>query len=175
MNKGFTLIELMVCIAIVAILSAVVFVSFRGGEERLSLQRSIYILAQDLRRAQEMALAATEQEGGVPQGGYGIYFSDEQKKQYVFFADKDGDGQKDSGEEFEVIKLPKKIELAGNSLYWNILTIIFRPPDPTTIVGNAAGPSTQSQVTIFLRQEGGVCPDDCQGVNVNTAGRIEIE
>lgn len=175
MKNGFTLIELIVSIALVVILSSVVFASFRGGEERLSLQRSTYTLLQDLRRTEEMALSGMEQGGVMPQGGYGVYFSDWQNKQYILFADKNGDCKKDSGEEIEIVKLPEKIEIGGNSLRWNIMAVVFQPPDPTITICSAAGPSTQTQVGIFLRKKGDICPGDCKSVNVNVAGRIEIE
>ena len=76
-DGGFTLIELVVVMAIISIMTAVVLVNYRPGGQQLALDRSVSKLAQDLRRAQEMAMSPREEGGcgpGFP-GEYGIRLS----------------------------------------------------------------------------------------------------
>ena len=57
-NSGFTMIELFVVIAIISILSSVVFLNWRHGEQLFALQNSAYKLSQDIREIQEMTMSA---------------------------------------------------------------------------------------------------------------------
>jgi len=72
-QKGFTLVEMLVVIFIVAILSAATLAAIRQGNKRSSVLRAAQRVAQDLRDAQNRALAAVEFQGKVP-CGWGIEF-----------------------------------------------------------------------------------------------------
>ena len=103
--KGFTLLELTVVAAIIGLLAAVILANYRGGERQFALLRSTHQLAQDLRRAEEMAISSQktppgfETEEAFPRGGYGIYLKidHEAPKGYriILFADCDGEGDYD--------------------------------------------------------------------------------
>ena len=134
MNKGFTIIEFVVVIAIIVILTGLIIPNYRSSNTNLSLQRSGHKLSQDLRRAQEMAISAKEFEGEVPEG-YGIYLHENEPKQYILFADIDGN-QEYSGlnEQVEEIILEKNIEIRDfYPIHQSSLNIVFLPPDPSTI------------------------------------------
>jgi len=91
---GLTLIELLVVITIMTIIAAVVFANYRPANQQLALQRSASKLAQDIRRAQEMAMSSAECpsgtgcEGEVPPR-YGIYIGTpfDNPDSYILFAD----------------------------------------------------------------------------------------
>jgi len=97
-NSGFTLLEMLIVAFIIIILSVIVVVNYEFGGYKHNLTRSAHRLAQDIRKAQEMAMSARELEGGggVPPG-YGIYLSHTgyPDTYYVLFADKDGNGEYD--------------------------------------------------------------------------------
>ena len=63
-DKGFTLVELMVVMAIVAIITSAVLLNYRVGNERLALYRSANKLVQDIRRvARDEGLKTLQQVG----------------------------------------------------------------------------------------------------------------
>jgi len=131
-NKGFTLVELLVVISIISLLSLLLLTNYRAGDAQLKLQRSSYKLAQDIRRAEEMAISAKDFQGIIP-GGYGIYFNLNQPSQYILFADLNSNKQYNVAEAVEILKFENTVSLqtlvpisANNSL-----TVIFSPPDPT--------------------------------------------
>jgi len=103
-QQGFTIIELLTSIAVVVILTAIVFANYRSGERQYALQRSTHKLAQDIRRIQEMATSTREFNCGgspiIPPGGYGVYFPrlSIANNYYILFADCDGGFDYDSGE-----------------------------------------------------------------------------
>lgn len=116
-KSGFTLVELMVTMSVMAILTTVFFVNFRAGNQKLTVDRSAQKLVNDLRLAEEMAMSAKECtlnqcaslkceppmctscnpsdcqqcSGAIPQGGYGVFLNDfGQSNLYVLYADTSG-------------------------------------------------------------------------------------
>jgi len=110
-DKGFTLLEITVVVAVIALLSTIFLVNYRGGDKQYALLRASHKLAQDLRTVEEMALSSRktplEKFGGTfPKGGYGIYVkisnltvndcpSYSQGYCIILFADCDGEGDYD--------------------------------------------------------------------------------
>lgn len=180
-QKGITLIEVLASLLIIALLSALSFAINRQTNQRFNLLRSANKLAQDIRRAQQMAMAATEFHGAVPEGGYGIYLFRETNT-YILFADCDNNHQYISGEltcidEFgdgfseivEEISLEKGVKI--KCLYdfcWSLGEIVFAPPDPTTYLL----PFGWIPITIQISLE--TDPTKTKTISVNPAGLIEI-
>jgi len=147
MSKGFTLIEMLVVITIIAILTTISIPFYQGSRKKMLLQNITNKLAQDIRKAQEMAMATKESQCGIPKGGYGVYFVENQKK-YILFADCDGNEKYDGGiEKFKEINLEK-----GAQIYQlfpsSPLTITFSPPDPTTFINQT---TTFQSAKIFIK------------------------
>ncbi|PJA83995.1 MAG: hypothetical protein CO145_02925 [Candidatus Nealsonbacteria bacterium CG_4_9_14_3_um_filter_37_13] len=163
MQKAFTLIELLVVTGIIILLSALVLPNYRTGESQLALQRSANKLAQDIRRAQEMAMSAKEFEGVVPPGGYGINFQTNLTS-YILFADLNNNKVFDSGEAIETLSLERGVKISNLSPA-SPLTISFTPPDPTVNIN-----PSNSLAIITLSNNG-----QTKIIKVNKAGLIYVE
>ena len=163
MQKAFTLIELLVVTGIIILLSALVLPNYRTGESQLALQRSANKLAQDIRRAQEMAMSAKEFEGVVPPGGYGINFQTNLTS-YILFADLNNNKVFDSGEAIETLSLERGVKISNLSPA-SPLTISFTPPDPTVNIN-----PSNSLAIITLSNNG-----QTKIIKVNKAGLNYVE
>ncbi|MBU4481357.1 hypothetical protein KKH59_03530 [Patescibacteria group bacterium] len=133
---------MLVAISIIIILTTISVPIYQGSRKQLSLQMSASKLAQDIRRAQEMAMAAREFQGSVPSvpsGGYGIYFNLSEPSHYILFADTSipPNHQYNSGELVEDIPFENNIKIS-QLFPSSTTTIVFVPPDPTTLVNSYA-------------------------------------
>ena len=193
-QKAFTLLEITVVVAIIGLLAAIVLANYRGGEKQSALLRSTHRLAQDLRRAEEMAISSqkTSPEFGeevFPRGGYGIYFEIDPAapKGYhiILFADCDQEGDYDdwgsftcaeatSGpgnsrdETIEAITLEEGIKikkLQVDSFPVDFLPITFTPPDPTVTIAEG----NEAAITLCLKDNENIT----RTVTVNKAGLID--
>ena len=93
-EKGFTIIELIVVIAIIALFLIIVISNFPSAKLQFTLSRVTYKFEQDLRRAQDMAFSQVEYKdssGTVQEvSGYGVYVDIDilGNKKYIIYADK---------------------------------------------------------------------------------------
>lgn len=182
-EKAFTLLEITVVIAITSILATIFVIGYRGNEKQFALQRSAFRLSQDLRTAQEMAMAGERFYGAFPKGGYGLYFA-EDSNSYILFADCNNDKVYNLAqstcpdctgaycienvfpEKSKDLFLEEGIEISAVTPL-SPLSVVFFPPDPTiTISGGNEG-------TITLSVE--VDPSKIKTVRVNTVGLINVE
>ncbi len=195
-EKSFTLIELLVVISIIGILALITFPHYQSARQQLAVQRAASRLAQDVRRAQEMAMSVKRvdsskcfQNGAPTHGeyeyGFGIFLTSiGEGKQYTLYADCDGNKRLIPGldEDFELYI----VDLINvESIYigteppgeeYEYLNIIFTPPDPHVflMVGHTPpGGFEVDQVSIVIRAEGN--PLKTKIVTVNKAGLVVIE
>jgi prepilin-type N-terminal cleavage/methylation domain-containing protein len=165
MRSGFTLVETLVVIAVIVTISGIMLVNYRGGEKQFALVRSSYMVASDLRRAQNMAMNVTIFNNQTP-AGYGINFNTASPYSYILFADLNNDQIYQSNEKIETITLEKNIKISGLSA--DNLDIVFLPPDPTTKITPDFSPAI-----ITLQKENGLCPQDCKEIRIWNSGLIE--
>ena len=167
-KRGFTIIELIVVIGIIAFLTALILPNYRQGQESFALQRSATKLAQDLRRAQEMAMSAEEFQACATNPkykyGYGIHLKKIEPDHYVLFADCNGNGDYDFGwdEIVEDINFEKDVKI--NKLSKTSLRITFTPPDPTVSIK----PNPPAWIELSINTSSKI-------IRVNTAGLISVE
>ena len=180
---GFTLVELLVSIFIIVLISGIILANYRVGGRQFALQRSANKLAQDIRRAQAMAMGAKEcQEcgGGVPPG-YGVILDTNwDNKKYRLYADTNGDNgfftPPDTIIEPPYVELEKGVIIKEISLppnTYSSVSINFKPPDPTVSIKFNVGPSGQPETIITLALETDL--NKTKIVKVNSAGLIEIQ
>lgn len=85
-NRGFTLIELLVVLAIITIITAVVFTSQSSFNKTLVLANTAYDVALTIRYAESYGLGSRA-FGSSVDTGYGIHFASGTKTSFILFAD----------------------------------------------------------------------------------------
>ncbi len=167
MNKGFTLIEAVVVISIILILSGMVLLNQRASQAQFALQRSAHKLAQDIRRAKDLAMSTEEFHGVIPKG-YGIYIKlATSDSSYKIYADLNGDEKWDASDGIvETCDLEKKIFI--KSVSPSPLSINFKPPDPEVKI-------SQDVTSAIIELAIGSDPDNIKTITVNKLGLITIE
>lgn len=175
MKKAFSLFEFLIVMAVVFILALIIFPYYHTAQQQLSLQRSANKLAQDIRRAQEMAMAAEEFGGSTPSGGYGVYLTTIASNRYILFADMGPSPNRkyDSGSEQIGNDILFESGIKIKTLDGNYVNIIFVPSDPTTFFTDNNGVDLSlDQVSIVISLD-----DETKSktIIVNKAGLIDVE
>lgn len=193
-ESGFTLIELIIVFAIIAILSGIGFVGGRSGDRSLALDRSSHQVAQDIRKAGELALRAEVSTicGGPPSqlSGYGIYFTETNRNEYILYANCSGnqEGYSDSGskpdKEVQKVLLEGPVQIqsmegkpaAGPWVSQSKWSVAFFPPDPRVglCISNAcSGPGKLSEAKVILALKSD--PTKTKTITINEKGAISID
>lgn len=164
---GFTLIDLIVSIAIFGLITASVLVNFRAGSRGDSVRQSANITATMLRRAQTMTLSGELLlDESFPIGGYGIYFDSADPDTLTLFADIDGNYVYDAGEEIDTE------DLAGDAYFsaGGNLGVVFSSPD-SDVYFNGLATDPLKQITIAASDT-----DVTQSIYVyRVSGQIRVE
>ena len=166
--NGFTLVELLVVIGIIAILTLILFVNYQPFKREFALQRAATKLAQDIRRMEGMAISSQSFSscGSGYKYQYGIFFKQSQPEEYNLFVDCNNNGDYDSGIDkiIETIDLESGISIL--SLSSSFLRIVFSPPDPIVTIK----PSASSAVITLSTSNG-----QSKIIEVNKAGLIYVK
>lgn len=180
----------MVITAVVLSLTLFVMVNQRFSQQKFTLQRSAHQLAQDIRRAQEMAMSGRECPecaGQIPRG-YGIYLRTTPPNNtfYILYADMTSPYKfyNDVGDVIiEDIQLENNVEIKSLIISFkgippgattpNRLSLNFEPPDPLIVIKSSSGQTSRDIAEITLGLEFGI--SDTKKITVNKAGLIEIE
>jgi len=133
---GYSLIDLIVSIAIFGMIAGSVVINFRAGSRSDSVRQGAQVLASVLRRAQTSTLSGAEIAGGsFPQGGFGVRLDSADASTVLLFADSDGNGvYTDSGELLEEVRLrgDAQFNVVGS------LDVVFTPPDADVLFNGLA-------------------------------------
>lgn len=142
-EKGFGLTELLVTIAMIMILSGVVFMDFNGAAKTLAIQRSAYKMAQDVRKTQGLMgttdlkckkFGAGDEFSVNYKYGYGISFS-KGTASYFIFSDCDGNKNFDANDEvLETINFENHLAVSDiriDASSTSSAVVVFTPPDPS--------------------------------------------
>ncbi len=176
MNKGFTLIELLVTVAVIGIVSSVVFMGKSQEDEKLALKLSAFTLSQNIREMQEKALAAEDVVCPNPSNkpcGFGMHF-ETNNDVYTPFIDCsnncDTSNHKLTGADKVLldVSLGKKVKICSlPSSNWDL---VFSPPDPAVYLDSVKW-GAESVITLCLKLK----PSQTKNIRLNNAGKIEIE
>ncbi len=179
---GFSLAELMVVTAVIVLVSAVVLVNNNRFGGVVLLENLAYDIALSIRQAQAYGISVRRDQGtGGFNIGYGVYFNMTSPKTYYLFADVDGDGVWDSGE--DVSPSPYNIERGfkiadlcvtsseSETCGLNRIDIIFKRPEPGAFIRASGETVLQDSARIVLKSP----RDDEASVIVELSGQIATQ
>ncbi|HVM73900.1 MAG TPA: prepilin-type N-terminal cleavage/methylation domain-containing protein [Candidatus Paceibacterota bacterium] len=195
---GFSLIELLVVVAIITLVSAVVFANINkfGGQSRL--QSLVYDIALTIRQAQVYGISVKQVAGSNFDTGFGVSFNLANPALYRLFNDINENGKYDAGEDVS----PSPYAINQNYVYsklcatisgteycpYTSMNIVFIRPNPnayfivqgggvgitdscTSVYGNVEQCSgTISQGRIVITSPRG----DCMSIIVSANGEISV-
>ena len=181
--RGFTLIELMVVMAIITVISTLVLARYGQFNGVVLLRNLAYDVALTVRQAQVYGISGKVGTGtaGVQ---YGVYFTSANPTQYLLFADNNGSDSYTAGEEIEIYRVRPGYsvynfcgDLPSGSPHCSLteditnMTLLFRRPDPDARISTSAFPSGYTQARIVVRSPSG----DTRTVTVTAIGQISIQ
>ena len=188
-DRGITLVEVIVVILIITIFSTILISDFPKIKRQFALSRSVYKLAQDLRRAQDMALSGLQitDEGGqvILAKGYGIYinpFAD--SKGYILYADSNQPADSEftpvsGGEAGDYIVENIQTTIESPDVYikevrnidgdWT--SINFDPPNPNIVIANLLDGKSGIDIVFGLESDSSAE----RIISVNKRGLIEVK
>jgi len=187
-SAGFAIVELVVAVAIIVVFFVIVISNFPQIRLQFSLSRVSYKFAQDVRRAQDMALSSVEHKdsnGNVQSvDGYGVYIDLRNfigslgNKKYIIYADASpGNQQYDTLTDYiaETIDFsatePEIIIKKLNNVLRNKVSINFNSSNITTSITTLG--RNQSSVGVIFSFESDVTK--IKTVSINTSGLVEVK
>lgn len=98
-KKGFTLLEVMVCITIVGLIAGIAMFSYSAFSDNIALSSAGQEIAVEIRQAQIYGLSVKESVVGSGQfsNGYGVHISLDDPSSYYIFVDQNGNNKYDGG------------------------------------------------------------------------------
>jgi len=185
-RRAFTLVELIVVMAIATVIMTVIAIQQNSWNDRLSVSTQAYDLALTIRQAQIYGLGVREDTSGSGGDkfnvGYGVYF-DNNNTRYIYFVDRNENQRYDSGELLEtkiftrgvIIKdvcgSSRCIYTGGGSL--RKASILFFRPEPKAninLLTNGGNWADNPPITIKLQSIGG----KIFSVKVEANGQVSI-
>ena len=162
-------------IFIIALLSVLVFTNYKSGGSQLALQRSASKLAQDIRRAEEMAMSSEECKKCTPPTTipprYGIKFNTAVPDSYIFFADINENGTFEGPDELvDTVTLEKGVKIDkifADGIPKSLGIVTFQPPDPIVYIRD---PGNRSILKVQLIGGNGT-----KAIIVNKTGLIYVQ
>ncbi len=173
--------EFIVVVSIIVIILSITISNFSQIRLQFSLSRVAYKFAQDVRRAQDMAMSSVQYKdaNGVVQSisGYGVYIDPDTlgSKKYIIYADKAPGNQKYDASDYTVetidfsktepgVKIKEILYIDGANL-----SINYNSSDLKTTITN---PGNNSGVNVYFSFESDVTVTKKVGVNIS--GLIEV-
>lgn len=169
--SGFSIIELVVSVGIVAIMAGLFFANYRGGGIKTDLTGATQKLASDIRLAQNFSLGTKIFNNVTPRGGWGIRINNDSNN-YIIFADNNRNYEynEDNDEKYSTIKMPANIvvsliDVEGELV--DFVDIVFLPPDPQIYINTERNKNVEITVRENVNQS-------TKQLEVNFLGLIDV-
>lgn len=184
MNKGFTIIEMVVVIVIISVLSLVVIANFGSIRLQFALTRAANDFAQNFRDSQNRASAASP--SGLPWAntpgwiyGYGIYinFNTLGHKKYVIYADTNNNQQYDQSDSIiETVDMSAQepgviIKQVTDSQATDAESINTSKNNLATSIGVPDNGDPGVEIVFSIESD----PSKTKTVTINNAGLVQIK
>lgn len=132
MTRGFTIIEILVSLGIMALLTSLLLLYSRTGEKQIMLFKEQAGLVSAVLRAKSLSIQTFSEQ--APACGYGIRFNLADNN-FVLYKDsapncEEANRSYDPGEELETHDLPADLQFTQLDL----TDVVFVPPDPKTFL-----------------------------------------
>jgi prepilin-type N-terminal cleavage/methylation domain-containing protein len=187
-QKGLTLIELMSVVAMVTIVTGIVFANYGIGRDSMALERASQKLYQDFRLVINTAMSGSNEYSGV-----GIYFDESNSTQYIIYKDTNDNRIYDSGggETLYTINIESGVKISDIAKTSGVLTyngggntnigaIFFKSPYPTVYLNPSATNSIQGIERYTVEQISIVLSTTDTGnirtktITINNSGMVNI-
>lgn len=185
-NKGFSLVELVVSVAIFTIITSLILAKHSDFSSKLILENLAYDIALSIRKAQVFGLSVREFVGGSSEFdiGYGVHFDSADNTSYIFFADRDKnkayDGATEIVETFTLRRgnviskfcgiLSTGAEKCSDSDI-TFLDIVFERPNPEAIIKSNLPGNAYDSARITVSSPSGTT----WNINTVITGQISIQ
>ncbi|PLX21780.1 hypothetical protein C0584_01605 [Candidatus Parcubacteria bacterium] len=191
-KSGFSLIELVVSISIIAIISAIMIANYRSGGNSNELSVAAQNLVSEIRKAQAYSLSHREHNGTIyPTGGWGVRLTDDTSgdlnKNFIFYYDIPDIGPPLRTQKFDqAIEKSYSSQIGHNVFVSNIICdgvdtnayfwVVFEPPEPKINFLRSSDPSNTTlteginTVEIVLEHSSG----KTKSIILNKFGLIDI-
>jgi len=183
-KSGFTLIEVIVVVAVIGFLSASMLSSQKSSSARRQLGLDVQRAVQDLRNAQNLALSSQiSADCGNKVVPYGIIFNMSLSDRYLLAADCNQNNAYDAGDiiiqtvffpESRISSLPGSSSppLQAESVGVNPLQVFFAPPLPAVFInGNPSVSMISASATICHFKQTNLC----KTINISSKGAVSTQ
>lgn len=174
-SRGFSLIELLVSISIIALLTGIFLSNYHSAGRRTDLTMTAQTLVTDIHFAQANALGLVQYDGATPAGGWGIALSSaaSDNNHYLIFADENNNQRYDDGEAAANLG-GRQVNLPDNIVVDNLSIgaksdITFLPPDPITTLRSDNGTSTVLDIRLKEKSNNTI-----KTIRINFLGLVEV-
>jgi len=175
-RRGFSLVELLVCIAIIAIISGVVLARYRSFDSTILLRNLAYEIALSTREAQVLGVSVRGDLGTGFQDAYGMHFTP--GTTYRLFRDVNDNDVYDPPTDIDIsvytIGQNNQIRdlCAGTNCSRTSIDVVFRRPDPDALFSITPFAGTPSAVAIVVGPPDG---STTRTVRIWTTGQIAVD
>lgn len=186
-SRAFTIVEMLVCLAILMTVSSVMLVKNAQFRQHLLLRSLAYEIALAIRQAQVYGLGVREYEGisdpiAAFQVGYGLHFDFATPTTFILYADIDGDHVYQAGSEDRIIQTSefspgnRIVTICAGAVVLSgcvsgppgVLDIEYERPNPEAFIN---GTQVQPWATVRIESPFG----DQRVVAASTMGQIIVQ